>query len=463
MPTFDLELLGEAKLCSSGCKYDDGEGQVLEMTKDYSVYCVGCGRACHMPCHKVPMSMSSVVKRVPKENRMNAYFGECSYLRIVCDNCANLLITDVPRGSKSCFLTLFNQLAKKNNDKNDTNATDSDVSRAPATQRSKKRKADEAVGDKNEIVLDMKCLLEKCLDKMSNFEIVSSQLQSTVARNDDQLDKLYKLNIDTSKQLTKKLDDIGVGVNNMGTKCDSNGQLLNDINTKLEHNVISIDDGLQKGFNKLVDLTEKLYSPATPRSANNYFMASGRSSVRKTAISNDRARRNFTHGTPTGPSLPTQSGAATDEGLFGPAVPRKLNFGEPQTLNRGPRKEFRHDNAIYIRYVDPSITSDKMMAILTKNEAIKNALDHDPNAVEITRLVKNGCTEEEIAKRRYGVSYRIGCSLDLLSLVNDKSIWASHWEIRLWDKEFGKEQRGEHRDDSANFHRQAENQHVHQS
>lgn len=229
--------------------------------------------------------------------------------------------------------------------------------------------------------------------------------------------------------------------------------------------MISIDDGLQKGFHKLVDLTEKLYSPATPRNGNGYFMANGRSTMRKTAINNNRSKRDFTHGiTPTGPILPTESGAATDEGLFGPAVPRKLNFNssEPQIPNKMPRKEFRHCDAIYIRYVDPSITTDKMLAIMTKSEAIKNMLDRDPEAVEVTRLVKNRCTEEEIAKRRYGVSYRIGCSLEVLPLVNDKSIWASHWEIRLWDKEYGKNQRGEQRMDYANFQQPAGFQQVHQ-
>lgn len=232
MPAFNLELFDDAKLCSTNCKCDDGDGNSVQMTKEYSVYCVGCGRECHMPCHKVSHSITAAVKRVPINNRMNAYFGECSYMRIVCDNCANLLITNVPSGEKSCFLTLFNRLAKTNNEAKDSNVADTNDSGAPLPHRNKKRKADDTIDEHNEAISDIKRLLEKCFVKLSNVENVSSQVQSTVVRNGEQLDKLDKSNIDSSKNLTKKLDDIVGEINITGTKCDSNGQLLNDINTK---------------------------------------------------------------------------------------------------------------------------------------------------------------------------------------------------------------------------------------
>lgn len=187
----------------------------------------------------------------------------------------------------------------------------------------------------------------------------------------------------------------------------------------------------------------------TPSRGNHQFGSSRASSMRRNAM-NNHARNNHQNGTPTskplsGPSLPTESGAATgDESLFGPAVPRKLTFNsvEGQQSQRGPRNEFRHENAIYIRYIDPSITTEKMMAILNKNATIEETIKTNPDVIEVTRLVKKRATEDEIAKRRNGVSYRIGCSPELLPLINDKSIWASHWEIRLWDKDFGENEHG---------------------
>lgn len=68
----------------------------------------------------------------------------------------------------------------------------------------------------------------------------------------------------------------------------------------------------------------------------------------------------------------------------------------------------------------------------------KKTIEQNPDAVEITRLVKKRWTEDEIKQRRFGISYRIGCSPDIFALIKDKQLWATHWEIRLWDKDFGK-------------------------
>lgn len=212
-------------------------------------------------------------------------------------------------------------------------------------------------------------------------------------------------------------------------------------------------------------MTEKFYSSLiTPRREQNRFGSGKALSMRAYAM-NNRARNNYTNDTPTsksfgGPPIPTESGSATDDGsLFGPAVPRKLNFN-PGEIQRsgGPRKVFRHDDAIYIRYVDPSVTPTKMAAILNKNDKIKEAIVINPEVIEITRLVKKRCTEAEISQRRFGVSYRIGCAPELLALVNDlvndKSIWANHWEIRSWDTNYGNNERHkqrDQRDSNANF------------
>lgn len=442
---FTLEVMKQAKICSENCKHVYENGDWEKMGKEYIVYCIGCGRGCHMPCHKIPDAIVNAVKAVPFNNRIDAYFGECSYMRIVCDNCANLLNCNVPPNGKPCFLTLFNNLYKN---KSVIDGKTNEYTAQAATQPNKKRKGDDLFEDTS-LLDEMKDMMEKCLTKMASVESIASS-------NEVKITKLLKNECEATKAMTKKVGDIFNGLKSTINTVQSNNVTLEAINTKLDRNVSSIDDGLQKGFNKLADLTEKLYSPVvSPR--NNYFMHSGRgSSLRRTVLNNNRARNN-SNGTPIsrpfgGPSIPTESGAATDEGLFGPAVPRKLNFdsGVNQRMNKPPSTAFRHDDAIYIRYVDHSITSDKMIALLSRNETIKNAIDQDQNVVEIKRLVKNNCTEEEIAKRRFGISYRIGCTKELLPLVSEKSLWANHWEIRPWDKEYGKKS-NQQRNVESNF------------
>lgn len=450
--TFSLEVLQHAKICSEKCKgvYENGEWEV--MAKEHVVNCVGCGRGCHMPCHKIPDAIVNAVKAVPENNRTNAYFGECSYMRIVCDNCANLLNCNVPPNGKPCFLTLFNHLAKK------MNVPDANTGE---TQPNKKRKSDE-LGDvtnvTNGMFDELKEIMAKCLSKMATVESIATGTHT-------KLTKLMDHENDASKAMTKKLDDISNVLKTAEHTVQANNVTLEAINTKLDRNVSSIDDGLQKGFNRLADLTEKLCTPsATPR--NGQHMHDGRTSLRRNMMKTNRAQRNHSNGTPTsrpfgGPAIPTESGAATDDGLFGPAVPRKLYFdsGENQQTNKAHRNEFRHEDAIYIRYVDHSITPDKMFALLSRNETIKNAMEIDQSVIEVKRLVKDSCTDEEMAKRRFGISYRIGCTKELFSLVNNKSLWASHWEIRQWDKDFSKE-RAEQRRGGSNFRPRSNEQPV---
>ena len=96
-----------------------------------------------------------------------------------------------------------------------------------------------------------------------------------------------------------------------------------------------------------------------------------------------------------------------------------------------------------------------MLNILNKNETVKQAIEHDPNAVEVTRLVKSRYSEEEIAKRRFGVSYRVGCASELFPVMNNKAIWANHWEIRQWKTDYDKGEQTSQRPGNSNFRQRA--------
>lgn len=442
----DLKILREAKLCSSDCKHVHEDGQVEKMVKESMVFCVGCGRGCHMPCHNVPDAIVNAVKTIPKNNRAKAYFGEMSYIRLVCDNCANLLITNASPDVRPSFLSMFNAIAKERVELNgtlnmETETIEKEANSDKSSQRGKKRKGDE-MDDNDNTLVDMKRLLDKCIIKINQLEKSTDNVNTIVSQNSEKLDKLSKSENELKSTVSKKLNNVEKSMKTVELSLDANGQTLVAINEKMDKNVLSIDDGMQKGFNKLADLQEKLYSPATPMSNNRNGNFGFGSSIRRAAITN-RAR-NYQNGTPTsanfGPAIPTESGASNDESLFGPAVPRKINFnvGENQNNAYGTKKEFRYEDAIYIRYVDPSITPHKMNKIMMKNETIKKTIEQNPDAVEITRLVKKRWTEDEIKQRRFGISYRIGCSPDIFALIKDKQLWATHWEIRLWDKDFGK-------------------------
>lgn len=460
----ELKQLKDAKICADGCKHVYENGSVVDMKPEHVVYCVGCGRKCHMPCHQVPEAMVNAVKPIPMNNRAKAYFGEMSYIKIVCDNCANLLISDVPNGAQPSFLTLFNTLAAKliekigvNSDEKMDEGEDGEMN--GVSNRNKKRKG-ESLDTKQDILcelVELKSLLSKCFIKINNVKHGNSIIIEEVKSNTENKSKIESVN---------SIGNIERSVSEIVKKLDENNQQLVSLHTKMDGSAANMDDGFQKGFNKLADLTEIMNSPSTPVNNDNWYTPNGypkRTSMRRTAFSNQQ--RQNRNGTPTsssfgGPLIPTETGAATDESLFGPAVPRKLNFifGENQQSENVIRKEFRHEEAVYIRYVDASITAEKMLTILTRNEVIKREVDKNPEAVEITRLVKKRWSEDEIAQRRFGISYRIGCSQDLLPVISDKSMWANHWEIRQWDKYYVKNEQNGQRYGNKNFRQQQQRQ-----
>lgn len=452
----DLKELKDAKLCSEGCKHVNGNGLVENMKSDHVVYCVGCGRKCHMPCHQVPEAIVNAVKSIPINNRAKAYFGELSYMRIVCDNCANLLICDVQSGAKPTFLTLFNSMTAKlieklgevSDDKMDDDVVEIDDGLLNPTKKRRAKSLDTKQDMLCELI-EMKSLLNKCFIKMNNVEDGNNKIKAAIEN------KGVKLNEAGGNQMGK----IERSVSEMVERMEENSKSLASLHTMVDKSRANIDDGFQKGFNKLVDLTQQMNTPATPANNDRWYTPDGYargSSMRRVSFSNQV--RHYRYNTPTssfkpGPSIPTETGAAKDESFFGPAVPRRINFntGEHTQAEGAARREFCHEDAIYIRYVDASITADKMLSILQRNESIKRELDQNPDAVEITRLVKKRWSEEEIAQRRFGISYRIGCNQNLLSMLNDKSMWANHWEIRKWDNEYGKNEEHGHRFENPNF------------
>lgn len=148
--------------------------------------------------------------------------------------------------------------------------------------------------------------------------------------------------------------------------------------------------------------------------------------------------RSYRANTIRGPRLPTEGGISEDAGIFGPVVKRRIDFASNNQRNvpKVAKPHFQHTNAIYLRYVNSEITAEKMMGIIKRNPILKEAVENDPNAIEINRLVKNSLTEEQIANFKSGVSYRIGCTDQLMGALMDRSNWATHWELRQWDPIF---------------------------
>lgn len=139
-----------------------------------------------------------------------------------------------------------------------------------------------------------------------------------------------------------------------------------------------------------------------------------------------------------GPIIPTQHGTSIDNEIFGRSVPRRANLpynGFDGDRTR-PAPQFKHSDAIFIRFVDPSITTERMREILIRNGTIKQRVEENEDNIEITRLVKKNVPEELLANRRNGISYRIGCLADIFPIIMEPSFWAPHWEIRQWDNQF---------------------------
>lgn len=140
-----------------------------------------------------------------------------------------------------------------------------------------------------------------------------------------------------------------------------------------------------------------------------------------------------------GPALPTTSGTANNDTIFGPTVQRFNrrygdNDGNGDNIMRAA-SQFKQRHAIYLRYVSASITIDNMREILRRDDRIGQSMTQNESNIEITRLVKRNVTEEMLSRRKYGISYRIGCCEDLYPIINDPGFWAAHWEIRPWNEE----------------------------
>lgn len=131
------------------------------------------------------------------------------------------------------------------------------------------------------------------------------------------------------------------------------------------------------------------------------------------------------------PALQTMSFPTTDV-----VNRRRIDFGSGNKERAGRKPQFKHDTAIFVRYIDHTITEAKMLDIVKMNAAMNEALEKDSSAVEVTRLVKKSLTEDQIASFKNGVSFRIGCTSSLFEALQTKSNWATHWQIRPWDRDY---------------------------
>lgn len=450
----NLNVIPDAKICTNECTFKHDNGNLEKLGADSIIFCVGCGRKCHMECHNTPIALINSFKMVPRNNRNMAYFGEMSYLRIVCDNCANMLMANVPTNTKPCFQFLFEQVANKVIERKLKSLEEELKAKEPiepkqngnnGTAKRKKPSDDTHYSDDSEnevskkyIKTELKSMLQDLLDaQLVNFKDCVSKIGKDV-----------KLNI-------VKTND------NLGAKITAVDKLVNACSMKLDGHNMTIDDGFQKGFNNLMENAHKWLSPCiTPTPTRN---TNGRPSLRKNLLQSKFKQRqmydqtgmrqsgeekdNSLNNTPRyyrasakrGPTLPTEGGISQDNDVFGPAVKRRIDFTAVNNQGDRPRQaksRFQHSNAIYLRYVNPQITAEKMMIIIKRNPLLNEAIVKDPNAVEINRLVKSSLTEDQIANFKSGVSYRIGCEDHLLATLMDKGNWATHWEIRQWDPTF---------------------------
>lgn len=184
----NMGMLTHAKICSNDCQYKHDDGELESLGVDSIVSCVGCGRKCHMECHKVPLSLIKAVKSVPQNNRNFAYLGEMSYIRVVCDNCANMLMADIQNGTKPSFQSLFviDQIMKEKEIVVATSKNNGNSNKA-------KRKKRDCESDNEEVNHEsMKAAMKSAMSELlkSNLEeiklclsIVNEDLKSNTYRN----------------------------------------------------------------------------------------------------------------------------------------------------------------------------------------------------------------------------------------------------------------------------------------
>lgn len=421
----DLKTEEEAFLCDNECKEKLDDGSMLNLTPESAVMCVGCGRKCHMECHKVPKTFVNAVKSVPMKNRVKAYFGECSYVRLVCDSCANLLNRNVHWQCKPTFLTLFSKIAEdmirekyvlKNKE---SVIEDTPINSSNVVNGGKRRRVSENGMEGGEILNEMRKVMDICVKKL---DILEKKCDSNAKGNENGFnslsDAIHGANIFVSD-----------GLKGIGEKIVGIDDKMKEFNDKIDskHNII--ESGLQMGFHNLLSETEKLLSPITPRAPHK-----DRKNLRKYAtinsainISNTPHTRSFVSEVQPNP------GTSSDENLFGSIVPRRIIDERSKTMDMNRQgNDFRHNKAIYLRYVDPLITPNKIINILKKNTIINDSIIADANNVEITRLTKKALTEDEIRAYKFGVSYRIGAADELYDILKSGELFAPHWEIRPW-------------------------------
>lgn len=460
----DIPTIAGAKICGQDCVYkNNGSNGSIEALKAAIVSCVGCGRPCHLQCHRVTGDLLESVKSQPKNNRCNINFGEASNVRLVCDNCLTWLNCEVPDDIKASFMLVFSRIAAKL-------ITDKYADNTRSTPNSRKRRMIDSNDSINvDTISELKDMIGKCLvriDEMdrkndSNIQLVNNHVEK-VNKNVTDVVKSEVIGLKTSVtsncnvisiKMKANQDKVDDALSKLDKKHDSNhGEFLDSLKT----NTVKIDQLVTKIEEKSgLDLTmiegnnnnTVINSPGTVSTPTRPYRASINSTIRRRAMLNNA--RSFimsdTNETPrtalsriNGPNIPTQHGTSSDNEIFGPSVPRGVNLST-NGIDVGrarPAAQFRHNDAIFIRYVDPSITVERMRDILTRNDTIKQRLEENEDNIEITRLVKKNVPEEVLANRRNGISYRIGCSSELYQIIVEPNFWAPHWEIRQWDSQF---------------------------
>lgn len=417
-----LKILQDVKICGSECKEKLDNGEYVDLGSDSIVVCVGCGKKCHMECHKIPKSLVEAVKKVPKNNRVQAFFGDFSYLRVVCDNCANWLMAGLKKDEKPSFLTLFTKIAERIIKEKyilKSELVDESAPNAGSGLNARKRKkTSEDDTEGTDMMSEMMTMMRNCVDKLGKID---EKCDLNAKGNETGFSALNEAIVETQRSVNKGM--IGICDKMIGMT-----EKMGEIGEKLESKSDVIENGIQSGFNNLFEKTEKLFSPFTPM-----IQSRMKNNLRKQATINAAANQFNTPRTHRFSSVvKLNNGTAADNVIFGAIVPRKLFASRAEPGGMNTQNSFQHDKAVYLRYVDPVITPRKMMLILRKNGAINTAISANENSVEITRLTKKALSEEDIRSYKFGVSYRIGATDELLDILTGGSVFATHWEIRPW-------------------------------
>lgn len=446
----ELIRIPEAHLCTSNCANTNRKGETEPLYSKAYANCVGCGVPCHLSCHGIPRELIDAFDKIPKADKQNAFFGEKSYMRIVCQNCSNWLLADAPESGKPSFAHLFTRVANKALKDEAESVAQNDDEKINGSKRKKPEEDDNKV--------DMYEVMMTCVRKINEIQTISAKTSVEINNKLDQLNagqNGIKKELENINQ-TVKYDDNNVksGISDLKDviqkSLTSIENKLDSCSSDVKSNEKTFDDVIQKGFNNLKVTASDWLSPLVTPKRNDR----NRDSVRRMAFSNTNKYRQMNNDeTPKsrftqfsrGPKIPTENGESAVEDIFGPSVKRP-NFNERvqgdrdkmnrERVNQKSRSTFKHAKAVYIRFVDPSISTSKMLEIVTRDTQVKEAYSNDPSAIEITRLVKKSLSEDDILKLKNGISFRVGCVDTLYSSINDKKMWASHWQVREWDSNF---------------------------